>query len=199
MDILLNINTSLYWQIPLGLLLLVLSIFFIWIAFRIGKTLKSVESLLDGNVFNLLKAIEELAVIHRDVSNLASALLRSLDRTVTAFNRELPQLLETTKRIAASIRQISDSEIQPTMHNIHEITGTVNQNIEKIDGLVDTVKDASQATIKHAEYYRDQFASSVADTISTWSAIKAGWEVFRGPRQSHRSDSEDKTPTGQNG
>ena len=141
MDILLNMNPSLYWQIPLGLLLLVLSIFFTWLAFRIGKTLKSVEALLDGNVFNLLKAIEELAVIHKDVSNVARSLLRSLDRTVTALNRELPQLLETTKRIAASVRQISDSEIQPTMHNIQEITGTVNQNIAKIDGLVDTVKE----------------------------------------------------------
>ena len=199
MDILFNLDTSLYWKIPLGLLLLVLSIFFIWLTFRIRRTLKSVEALLDENVFNLLKAIEELAVIHKDVSTVASSLLSSLDRTVTALNRELPQLLETTKRIAASIRQISDSEIQPTIHNIQEITETVNQNVAKLDGLVDTVKDASQTTIRHAEYYRDQLAGSVTRIISTWSAIKAGWEVFRGSRQSHISDSEDKTPTEQNG
>jgi methyl-accepting chemotaxis protein len=193
MDILFNLDTSLYWKIPLGLLLLVLSIFFIWLTFRIRKTLKSVEALLDENVFNLLKAIQELAVIYRDVSNVAGSLLSSLDRTVTALNRELPQLLETTKRIAASIRQISDSEIQPTIHNIQEITETVNQNIAKIDGLVDTVKDASQTTISHAEYYRDQLAGSVTRIISTWSAIKAGWEVFRHSGQSHTSDSEDTT------
>ena len=199
MDILLNIDTSLYWKIPLGLLLLVLSIFFIWIAFRIGKTLKSVESLLDGNVFNLLKAIEELAVIHKDVSTIASALLRSLNRTVTALNRELPQLLETTKRIAVSIRQISDSEIRPTTHNVQEITETVNQNITKINKLVNGVTDFSQTTVKQAEYYRDRLAGSVTDIISAWSAIKASWEVFRGSRQSHISDSEDKTSTGQNG
>ena len=199
MDILFDWDTSLYWKIPLGLLLLVLSIFFIWLTFRIRKTLKSVDALLDENVFNLLKAIEELAVIHKDVSTVASSLLSSLDRTVTALNRELPQLLETTKRIAASIRQISDSEIQPTIHNIQEITETVNQNIAKIDGLVDTVKDASQTTISHAEYYRDQLAGSVTRIISTWSAIKAGWEVFRGSRQSHISDSEDKTLAEQNG
>ena len=194
MDSLFNIDTSLYWQIPLGLLLLVLSIFFTWLAFRIGKTLKSVEALLDENVFNLLKAIEELAVIHKDVTNVARSLLRSVDRTVTALNRELPQLLETTQRITASIRQISESEIQPTTHNIREITETVNQNVGKIDGLVDTVKDASQTTIKQAEYYRDRLAGSVTDIISAWSAFKAGWEVFRGSRQSHISDSENKTP-----
>ena len=193
MDILLNIDSSLYWQIPLGILLLVLSIFFIWLAFRIGKTIKSVEALLSGNVFNLLKAIEELAVIHKDVTSVAHSLLKSLDRTITALNRELPQLLETTKRIAASIRQISDSEIQPTMRNIQEITETVNQNIEKIDGLVDTVKDASQTTIKQAEQYRDRLAGSVTDIISTWSAFKAGWNALRGFQKSSTSGSEDIT------
>ena len=194
MDSLFNIDTSLYWQIPLGLLLLVLSIFFLWLAFRIGKILKSVEALLDRNIFNLLKAIEELAAIHKDVTNVARSLLRSVDRTVTVLNRELPQLLETTKRITASIRQISESEIQPTTHNIQEITKTVNQNIAKMDGLVDTVKDASQTTIKHAEYYRDRLAGSVTDIISAWSAFKTGWEIFRGSRQSHTSDSEDTIP-----
>ena len=193
MDILLNIDTSLYWQIPLGLLLLVLSIFFIWLAFRIGKTLKSVEALLDGNVFNLLKAIEELAVIHKDVSNVARSLLKSLDRTVTALNRELPQLLETTKRIAASIRQISESEIRPTTHNIQEITATVNQNLAKVDEVVDTAKDFSQTTIKHAEYYRDKLAGSVTDIISAWGAFKAGWNALRGFWKSSTSGSEDIT------
>ena len=84
------------------------------------------------------------------------------------------------------------------MHNIQEITESVNQNIAKIDGLVDTVKDASQTTIEHAEHYRDRLAGSVTDIISAWSAFKAGWEVFRGSRQSHISDSEDKTSTEQN-
>lgn len=199
MDVLFGLDTSLYWKIPLGLLLLVLSIFFIWLTFRIGRTLKSVEALLDENVFNLLKAIEELAVIHRDVSNLAGSLLRSVEKTVTALNQQLPQLLETTRRITASIQQISESEIRATTHNIQEITETVNQNVAKLDGLVDTVKDASQTTIRHAEYYRDQLADSVTHIISTWSAIKAGWEVFRGSQQSHISDSEDKTPIEQNG
>ncbi len=194
MDILFNVATSLYWQIPLGLLLLVLSIFFIWLAFRIGKTLKSVENLLGKDVPSLFKAAEDLVGIHHEVS----ALLISLDVTVTELNQKLPQLLENISGITASVQQMSESEIRATTHNIQEITETVNHNIAKINELVDTVKDASQTTIKQAEYYRDRLAGSVTDIISTWSAIKAGWEVFRGSRPSHISNSEDKTSIEQN-
>ena len=156
-------------------MLLVLAIFFIWLAFRIGKTLKLVENLLDKSVPNLLKATEHLVGIHSDLSNL----LTSVDGTVTELNQKLPQLLENITGITASIEQISESEIQPTTHNIQQITETVNQNIAKIDELVDTVKDFSQKTIKHAEYYRDQLSSPVGDVIGAWSALKASWGVFQ--------------------
>jgi uncharacterized protein YoxC len=188
MDTLLNMDISLYWQVPLGLLLLVLAIFFIWLAFRIGKTLKLVENLLDKSVPNLLKTTEHLLGVHRDLSTL----LTSMDGTVTELNQKLPQLLENVTGITASIQQISESEIQPTTHNIQKITETVNQNIEKIDELVNTVRDFSQATIKHAEYYRDQLSSPVTDFISTWSALKASWGAFSQPRKSHTSDSDRK-------
>ena len=195
MDILLNVDSSLYWQIPLGLLLTVLSVVFIWLAFRIGKTLKSVEALLDENVFNLLKAIEELVDIHKAVSAVASSLFRSVDRAIITLNRELPQLLEATKRIAASIGQISESEIRPTMQNIQEITETVNQNVAKIDAVVDSTKDFSQTTIKQAEYYRDQVFGPVTNFISGWSALKAGWKVLNQSRKSDPPHSEGETLT----
>jgi uncharacterized protein YoxC len=194
MDTLLNIDNSLYWQIPLGLLLLVLAIFFIWLASRIGKTLKSVENLLDKSIPSLLKATEHLVGVHRDISTL----LTSIDGTVTELNQKLPQLLENITSITASIEQISESEIQPTTHNIQQITETVNQNIAKIDELVNTVRDFSQTTIKHAEYYRDQLSSPVTDAISAWSALKASWEVFGQSRRSQASNSEDTTQKEQN-
>ena len=180
MDTLLNMDTSLYWQIPLGLLLLVLAIFFIWLAARIGKTLRSVENLLDKSIPSLLKATEQLVGVHRDVSTL----LTSLDGTVTELNQKLPQLLENINGITASIQQISESEIRQTTHNIQEITETVNQNIAKIDELVDSVSGFSQATIKHVEYYRDQLSVPVSDFVSAWSAVKAGWERFNQSRKS---------------
>jgi uncharacterized protein YoxC len=188
MDSLLN-TASLYWQIPLGLLLLVLAIFFIWLAVRINKTLKSVENLLDKSVPSLLKATEQLVGVHRDVSTL----LTSLDGTVTELNQKLPQLLENINGITASIQQISESEIQSTTHNIQEITETINQNIAKIDELVNTVTDFSQTTIKHVEYYRDQLSAPVTDVISAWSALKRSWNVFS---QSRQSTSKDTTSEG---
>ena len=188
MDTLLNF-ASLYWQIPLGLLLLVLAIFFMWLASRIGKTLKSVENLLDRSIPSLLKATEHLVGVHRDISTL----LTSLDGTVTELNQRLPQLLENINGITASIQQISESEIRSTTHNIQEITETMNQNIAKIDELVNSVADFSQTTIKHVEYYRDQLSVPVTDVISAWSALKRSWDVFSQSRKSSTSDSEDTT------
>ena len=48
----------------------------------------------------------------------------------------------------------------------------MNQNIAKIDELVNSVADFSQTTIKHVEYYRDQLSVPVTDVISAWSALK---------------------------
>ena len=194
MDTVLNM-ASLYWQIPLGLLLLVLALFFIWLASQIGKTLKSVENLLDQSIPSLLKATEQLVGVHRDISTL----LTSIDGTVTELNQRLPQLLENINGITASIEQISQSEVRSTTQNIQEITETINQNIAKIDELVDSVTDFSQTTIKHAEYYRDQLSVPVTDIISAWSALKRSWDVFSQSRKSSRSDSEDTPHREQNG
>ena len=190
-----SMNTPLYWQIPLGLLALVLAIFFVWLAFRISKTLKSVESLLDKSIPSLLQATEHLVGVHRDVSTL----LTSLDGTVTELNQKLPQLLTNINGIAASLQQISESEIQPITHNIQETTAIVNQNIAKIDEVVKTIESFSQTTIKHVEYYRDQLSVPITDFISAWNAVKTGWEAFRSSRRWNVSDSEDIDQTEQNG
>lgn len=174
-----SMNTPLYWQIPLGLFLLVLAVFFIWLASRISKTLKSVENLLDKSVPSLLQAAEHLVGVHKDVSTL----LTSLDGTVTELNQKLPELLANINGITASIQQISELEIRPTTHNIQEMTETVNQNIAKIDEVVKTIEHFSQTTIKHAEYYRDQLSIPITDFISAWDAVKTGWETFRGSRK----------------
>ena len=195
MDTLLNF-ASLYWQIPLGLLLLVLAVFFIWLASRIGRTLRSAENLLNKSIPSLLKATEDLVGVHRDISTL----LTSVDATVTELNQRLPQLLENINGITASIQRLSESEIRSTTHNIQEITETMNQNIAKIDELVNSVADFSQTTIKHVEYYRDQLSVPVSDVISAWSALKRSWDVFSQSRKSStsvsdESDSEDTAET----
>ena len=185
-------DTSLYWQIPLGLVLLALAWLFMSLAFRIGKTLKSVESLMDKEVGALLKSVENR------LENEVSALLKSVDGTVTELNRELPQLLENVNGITASIQQISESEIQPTTHSIQEMIETINQNVTKVDELIDVITDFSQTTVRRGEYYRDQLSVPVTDIISAWSAMKVGWEVFSQSRKSDTSDSEDATQKEQN-
>jgi ABC-type transporter Mla subunit MlaD len=154
-----------------------------------------VENLLDKSVPSLLKATEQLVSVHSDVSTL----LTSLDGTVTELNQKLPELLENINGITASMQQMSESEIRQTTHNIQEITDTVNQNIAKIDELVNTVTDFSQTTVKHVEYYRDQLSVPVSDFVSAWSAVKTGWETFNRSRKSGGSDSEDSSEEEQDG
>ncbi|MCZ6679136.1 MAG: DUF948 domain-containing protein [Candidatus Poribacteria bacterium] len=135
-----------------------------------------------------LRSIERLT--YQEVGNL----LQDVDQTVKTLNGELPQLLKNINEITASVHEISVSEIQPMTHSIQEMTETVNQNVAKMDELIDSITDFSQTTVKRAEFYRDQLSIPITDVISLWSGIKAGWEVFRQPRKSSTSDSEDAVP-----
>ena len=173
-------NTSLLWIIPLGLVLLALAGFFVSLAFRIGRALKSVESLVDKEVSTLLRDVDQ-TVKNKDQE--VGVLLKDIDQTVKELNNELPQLLENINGITASIQQISESEIQPMTHNIQEMTETVNQNFAKIEELINLLTDFSQQTVTRAGYYRDQLAIPITDIISLWSGIKAGWEVFSQSRK----------------
>ena len=65
--------SSLLWQIPLAIALLGFAWFFISLAFQLGKTLKSIESVVDGQVVPLL---------------------RELNQTTSDLNRDFPQLPE---------------------------------------------------------------------------------------------------------
>jgi len=162
---------SILWKVCLAVMLLLLSgvLGYLWFALlpSLRKTLKSVEGLIDKEV---------------------SPLLKDIDQTSKILNTELPQLLKNINEIAVSLDEISKSELQPITHNIQEVTGVVNQNISKIDELVDVAADFSHQTIKRAELYRDQLSIPITDIISLWSGIKAGWEAFRRSRKQEVSD-----------
>ena len=161
---------SIIWQVGLGLMLFALSILFLYLCAVLNSIRKNLSS------------------IERLTSQEVGTLLKDVDQTVKALNSELPQLLKSINEIAVSLDEISKSELQPITHNIQEVTGVVNQNISKIDELVDVAADFSHQTIKRAELYRDQLSIPITDIISLWSGIKAGWEVFRRSRKQKVSD-----------
>ncbi len=161
---------SIVWQVGLGLMLFALSILFLYLCAVLNSIRKNLSS------------------IERLTSQEVGTLLKDIDQMVKVLNSELPQLLKNINEIAVSLDEISKSELRPITHNIQEVTGVVNQNISKIDELVDVAADFSHQTIKRAELYRDQLSIPITDIISLWSGIKAGWEVFRCSRKQEVSD-----------
>ena len=109
---------SLLWQIPLGVALLALAWFFFSLAFRLGSTLKMIEMILDKQL---------------------GPLLEDVNQTVEDINQKLPSLLEHVNQLALSIHELSEEEIQPTLHNVQETTETLNRNITKIDELISII------------------------------------------------------------
>ena len=159
------------WKLSLAVFLIVLSGAIVYLVVRLGNVL--------GSVGATFKSVE--VVVDKEVNNL----LKDVDQSVKELNNELPQLLKNINGITSSLQQISESEVQPIAHNIHEVTEAVSQGVGKLDELVDMLGDFSENTVKRAEYYRDQLAVPITDIISLWSGIKTGWEVFS---QSRRQD-----------
>ena len=152
------------WKLSLSVFLLVLSGAAIYLVARLGRVLRDI-----GGTFKSVEAI---------VDNELNDLLKEVDQSVKALNTELPELLKNVNAITASIQHISESEVQPITHNIHEMTQVVNQSVAKLDELMNLIGDFSQKTVNRAEYYRDQLTVPISDMISLWSGIKTGWEVF---------------------
>jgi methyl-accepting chemotaxis protein len=160
---------SIVWKLSLAVFLIVLSGAVVYLVVRLGSVL--------GDIGATFKSVE--AIVDKEMNSL----LKDVDQTVKELNSELPELLKNISAITASIQQISESEVQPITHNIHEMTDVVGQSVAKLDELVNLLGDFSQNTVKHAEYYRDQLAVPITDIISLWSGIKTGWEVFSQSRK----------------
>ena len=158
---------SVSWKICLGVLLLALTALVGYFCAALGSIRNSLDS-----IRNTLRSTENL--IDQEVTTL----VRDVDQAVKEVNRQLPQILENVSEITASIQEISREEIQPTAHNIQQMTDTVNQNLAKLDRLVNAVVDFSQQTVNRAGYYRDQLSIPITEILSAWEGFKRGFEVF---------------------
>ena len=148
-------KVELLWQVPLAVSLLSLSWFLLSLSFRLGRTLKSVEAVLDGEILTLLK---------------------QLNQTIGSLDQDLPELLESLNGLMITLEKISAQEIQPTLHSLQEITELVNQRVSEIDLFIMEVNKFSTETVTRAEYYRDQLSVPITDILSLWSGVRAGIE-----------------------
>ena len=137
-------KAELLWQVPLAISLLSLAWFLLSLAFRLGKTLKSVEAVLDGEVLTLLK---------------------QLNQTIGSLDRDLPELLESLNGLMVTLEKISAQEIQPTLHSLQEITELVNQRVSEIDLFINGFNGSLIIFFHSSESipYKNKFGSNVGE------------------------------------
>ena len=175
-----NFISSIFWKISLGVLLLALTALAGYLCAAVGSFRNSLNS-----IRNTLNSIEN--IVNQEIGEL----ITDVDKTVKEVNAELPELLQNLNGLTASLHGISESEIQPTVHNIQEMSGALNQSIQQLEELVQKVSSFSGQTIEQATFFRNQIAVSLADIISLWQGIKAGWDSFASGRL---HNSEEGTP-----
>ncbi|RKU32434.1 hypothetical protein C6495_10785 [Candidatus Poribacteria bacterium] len=172
---------SLFWKFSLGLLLLALTALAGYMCATLGSLRNSLNS-----IRNTLNSAEHI------VNHELGELLSDVDKTVKEVNKELPALLQHLNGLTASLQGISETELQPTAHNIREMSAVLNQSLQELESLVQKASQFSGETLEQAEFFRNQLAHSLADIVSLWQGIKAGWENFRA---SHAQDAPEAEET----
>ncbi len=162
------IVASLFWKIGLGIFLLALTVLAGYMCATFGSLRNSLNS-----IQNTLNSTENL------VNQELGELINEMHQTVKEVNKELPELLQNLNGLTASFQDISNSELQPTAHNIQEMSEALNQSIRELSALVEKASQFSGQTLEQATFFRNQLATSLAELLSLWQGIKAGWENFR--------------------
>ena len=183
-----SLIASIFWKFSLGVLLLALTALAGYLCAAIGSLRNSLNS-----IRNTLNSTE--SIVNQEIGELIS----DVDKTVKEVNKELPQLLQNLNGLTASLQGISESEIQPTVHNIQEMSGALNQSIQELEELVQKVTSFSGQTLEQATFFRNQLAVSLADIVSLWQGVKAGWDSFasaRGPESGEETSETDASTEG---
>lgn len=169
-----NFYITIFWQGSLGIALIALTILVIYLCIALSSLRNSLSS-----IQNTLNSTEKL------VNNEIGILITDASQTLKAINNDLPELLKNLNGVTASIQQISENEVQPTIHNIQELTLALSKSIQELESLVQKVSTFSGDTIHQAEYFRNQVAESLADIVGLWHGLKAGWDRIYKSTQSN--------------
>lgn len=162
-----SLTASLFWKFGLGILFLALTALVGYMCAAVGSLRNSLNS-----IRNTLNSTENM------VNQEIGTLITDVDKTVKEVNKELPELLQNLNGLTASLQQISEAEIQPTIHNIRGMSDVLNQSIQELEELVKKVSSFSGQTLEQATFFRNQLAVSLADIVGLWQGIKAGWDSF---------------------
>ena len=155
------------WKLSLGLLLIGLTVLTGYLCAAFGSLRNSLNSIRDT-----LNSIE--GIVNQELSEL----IIDVDKTAKALNEELPTLLGNLRELLASWENISESEIRPTLHNVQEMSTTLNRSTQELDQVVEKISAFSRETVAQIAFFRNQLAGLLTNAISFWHGIKAGWSSF---------------------
>jgi uncharacterized protein YoxC len=123
----------------------------------------------------LVPALLELRRTIRKIRSMA-------DEEINPLIAQVRELVEETRpkidSITQKIEAMADEEIKPLTSNVKEITGTVNEEVAKVSGIVDTVSDMVSRTQEVVSLYQDKAVIPAIEMISLWDGIKKGASVL---------------------
>lgn len=158
---------SIFWKFSLSILLIgliVLTGYLCLVLRSLRKLLNSIQDTLDS--------------IENIVSHEVGELIAHIDTTVKEVNKTLPALLQNLSALAGSWQGISESEIRPIAHNVQETSAALNSSTQALGELVQKVSVFSHETLEQVSFFRNEIAGLLANIISWWYGIKAGWRSF---------------------
>ena len=130
----------------------VLVIFLVPVLRELRRTLGKIQGMADEEINPLINQVRELVAETR------------------------PKIDSITQKIEA----MTEDEIKPMTSNVKEITDTVNNEIAKVNGIIDTVGDMVSKTHEVVSMYQDKAVVPAIEFISLWDGIKKGVSVFLG-------------------
>ena len=137
-----SLIASIFWKLSLGVSLIALTILTGYLCAAFGSLRNSLNSIRDT-----LDSIESV------VNEELSALIIDADATAKALNKELPTLLQNLQALMVSWRNISESEIRPTVHNVQEMSATLNRSTQELHQLVQKVSNFSVETVEQIAFF----------------------------------------------
>jgi len=104
------------------------------------------------------------------------------DEEINPLIAQVRELVEETRpkidSITRKIEALADEDIKPLTSNVKEITGTVNEEVAKVNSIVDTVGDMVSRTHEVVSLYQDKAVIPAIEMISLWAGIKKGASVL---------------------
>ena len=123
-----------------------------------------------------------LIPVLRELQKTIGKMRGMADEEIAPLIAQVRDLVEETRPkidgITQRIEAMTDEEIRPMAGNVKEITDTINEEVAKVDGMVNTVGDMVSKTHEVVSMYQDKAVIPAIEMISIWNGIRKGVSVF---------------------